>query len=424
MKNEKSLGLGWRMVAAALVCCLLQPVGVMAADITPGYTFASGEANVTHTKLNNSAAGTINPTFYSGKASAGTDPSTAFEVLLRDTTLDTFKRSTLSAAVFEHSALMNARVAKTSPVLFDSLLISDSAAGNAYKQMSWTNWMFAGAGAGVVSNDTRFPALRDGVASSVTLSNMIASAYVHGSPTNGDAFLVLAENYNGAIRKLTLKNMVTQSFPGTNWASQDMMLTYDGTRMRSMRGTNFIDGVIVTNTVPLTNDSLVVLQGSTLKKLFLNELRAFVNPRNIAFAANTNSADMTPNGAWLDVPGLTVTILPRSGSSMVLVTATLSVDVDTAPAHFKFVRGLGDVGVGIASSLRTKAGTSIDNASTTSVVMQWLDSCGPTNTTYKVQCFQATGGANHIYLGRSSADTDNVSNPRAVATLMAEEIYQ
>lgn len=39
----------------------------LAADITPGYTFTSGEKNITHTKLNDSASGTINTTFITGK---------------------------------------------------------------------------------------------------------------------------------------------------------------------------------------------------------------------------------------------------------------------------------------------------------------------------------------------------------------------
>lgn len=306
----KRISFGTRLMVAMVIALLVQPWGayrLMAADITPGYTFSSGEANVTHTKLNNSASGTINTTFYSGKSSAGADPNTAFELLVRDTSLDVFKRTTLAAGVFDHAALLNSRTAKTAPVVGDALLLADSAAGNAYKQMTWSNWFFSGAGTTAPTNETLFPALRGGAASSLSLSNMIGAAFAHDTPTNGDEFLVLTENHNRAVRKLSLKNLVTASWPGTNYSGTDQQLTYDGTRLRSMRGTNFIDGLTVTNTSPATNDAFMVLQGGALKKLFLNELKDLIAgdvvPRHYALimesnANNTAAQTLTAASGW------------------------------------------------------------------------------------------------------------------------------
>lgn len=61
-----------RGVACFLGAVLLASVYIavcLAADITPGYTFTSGEQNITHTKLNNAASGTIATSFFTGKTS-------------------------------------------------------------------------------------------------------------------------------------------------------------------------------------------------------------------------------------------------------------------------------------------------------------------------------------------------------------------
>jgi hypothetical protein len=428
----------WQRVwVTILIVLMMQPWGAyraFGADITPGYTFSSGEANVTHTKLNNSAAGTINTTFYSGKSSAGSDPSTAFELLLRDTSLDTFKRTTLAAGVFDHSALLNSRAAKTVPVIADTVLISDSAAGNAYKQMTWTNWMFAGAGTGTVTNDTRFPALRAGVAASLTLSNLIGAAFTHDTPTNGDSMLVLTENHNAAVRKMSLQTMITASWPGTNYSGTDMMLMHDGTRLRSMRGTNFIDGLTVTNTAPGTGDVFVVMQAGVLKKLFMNELRLVTGYQNIqqsTYTVTTNIAATSGNWSNVTTIGtstLSNAITPRATSSKILVRVVLQAASEggSENGYLRILRNGSAIGVGDTAGSRTSAGATIENTAANDAaacVYEWLDSPATiSEVTYNVQVGGVTG--NTIYINRDLTDADSAANGRFVSTLTLTEILQ
>lgn len=421
----------WQKLMAAVMCAvMLQPWGayrLMAADVTPGYTFTAGEANVTHTKLNNATAGTIATTFYSGKSAAGANMTPGNYTLLGlDSVSGTYRRATLDQWVFDHSALIADRSVSTAPLVGYTLLFNNA---GAYGQMSWTNWMFSGAGTGAITNDTRFPALRAGVASSLSLSNMIGAAFSHDTPTNGDEFLVLTENHNRAVRKLSLKNLVTASWPGTNYSGTDQMLTYDGTRLRSMRGTNFIDGLTVTNTAPLTNDALTVLQAGQLKKLFLNELRNFIGSNYVVQTVCTNATNIL-SGGWsnvVDTGGVTLsaTMTPRSTNSLVLVRVALMASSSGSAdnGYMRVLRGLAPIGVGAAGGSRIQAGASVPNlADAAAVVWEWLDNTGATNTTYTVQV-QAVSG-NQIYINRDSSDGNTAANGRYVSTLTLTEIFQ
>lgn len=403
----------WQWLAVVVVGAMT----AHAADITPGYTFSSGEANITHTKLNNAAAGTINTTFYSGKGSAGTDPNTAFTILIHNTTLDTFQKMPISS-LLDHSSLLSGRTASTSLAVDDLILIYDFSAG-AYRAISATNYFFGATETTAPTNETRIPVLAGGVLSSVTLSNLIAGATVNSAPTNNDRWLTLTAS--GAIKSLSAESFVKNQTAATNWGNYQSV-AWDGTRLRTAYETNKIDGLTSTNTSLLTNDVFVVMQAGQLKKLFLNELRQWISVRNVAFGALTNTATLNPAGSWVDVTSVMASITPRATASKVLVTVTLAVDIDTNPAHFRILRGSQEIGVGQGSGNRTQAGASIDNASTLSVAMQWLDSPATTSsTTYKVQAFQSSGT---VYINRSSSDADTTSNPRTVSTIMLEEIIQ
>lgn len=210
---------------------LLVPVVLLGADVTPGYTFTSGEANVTHTKLNNSAAGTINTTFYSTRASAGTDPDTAFVLLLHDTINNVFKRSTLAEAVHNHGALLTSRTEKTAPVAGDMLLLADSADANAYKKMSWAN-VFGGATAiTTVTNDDKLTLVRgrDTNAVSVTLSNVFAGVFNNTNAQGGDRTLTLSAGRG-----------VVGTWRSNEVAALDSMTNAAGTeRLRLLDGADF-----------------------------------------------------------------------------------------------------------------------------------------------------------------------------------------
>lgn len=319
--------------AAVVVLCavMLQPWGayrLMAADITPGYTFTSGEANVTHTKLNNSAAGTINTTFYSGKSSAGSDPTPAnYTFLGLDSVSGTFKRQTLDAWVFDHSALIADRTVKTVLLVGDTLLMNQ---GGAYYQVSGSNAFFGGTSYTTASNDTRLGGvLSGGAIGSLTLSNLLAGLTSHSLPTNGDVFMVLTEN-GKAVKALSLEAMVrnqTAATNATNWQS----LVWDGTRLRTTYETNRIAGLQLA--APTTNDQFAFLQSGILKKGTLQGVRTLlVDAWNNNYALLQHQTAPTTNGGGLtvgdwrgrqlntevdDVAGMAdlFTMIPRAGST-------------------------------------------------------------------------------------------------------------
>jgi hypothetical protein len=287
------------VLAGLLLGLACLPVVVLGADITPGYSFVSGEANVTHTKLNNAAAGTINTTFYSGKSSAGTDPNTAFQFLLRDTVNNVFKRTTLAEAVHDHTALLNSRTEKTTPVAGDYFLIADSAAGNAYKKVSATN-----------------------------LATLFA--------------------------------------------------TY----------------------VQLFEPQIVV---------------------GVATNGYTNNAA----SAWVDVTNITATITPRSASSRFLLRASLNIDVDGQPAHFRFMRDSTPIALGGPSlgGLSPQATKTVGDMDTTELTMEWLDAPATASAiTYKVQLLQS--GAALVYFNRDNASAPGTNTAQGVSTLVVQEVLR
>lgn len=242
-----TLNVGWRVVAAFLCAVFAGPWLVFAADVTPGYTFSSGEQNVTHTKLNNASAGTVNTTFYSSRAAAAADPSaSSYYLLLLDSGNNVFKKATLAAGIFDHTALLHGRTAKTAPVAGDYLLLADSEAGNAYKKVSVTSLLAGGAAMTSVTNDDRIPVLRarDTNQGTITWSNVFAGA-----------------------------------FPNTNAAGGDLSLNLSATRtlVSTFRSNEIAALPMVTN--QLGSDEFRVLRAGELKRIAVsNALSAFATP--------------------------------------------------------------------------------------------------------------------------------------------------
>jgi hypothetical protein len=202
---KTNLHWGWRVVAAFLCAVFAGPWLVRGADVTPGYTFASGEQNVTHTKLNNASAGTVNTTFYSSRAAAPADPSaTAYYLLLHDSGNNVFKKATLNAAIFDHTTLLNGRTAKTAPVAGDYVLIADSEAGNAYKKTTIANLAWGGSAVTSVTNNDRIPVLRavDTNIGTMTVTQLLSGWSAAGAIVTNDLLLLVSPT-NG-IRMLPL----------------------------------------------------------------------------------------------------------------------------------------------------------------------------------------------------------------------------
>lgn len=431
--NENGRAYFGALVFFALVALVALPLAmVLSADITPGYTFTSGEQNVTHTKLNNSASGSINTSFYSSKSSAGANPNTAFQILLRDTSLDVFKRSTLAEAVFDHSSFLAARTAKTTPVIADALLLEDSAAASALKRITVTNFLFGGASVTAPGNETRFPALRGGALGSIALTNLMAELAAHSLATNGDLLMTLTEN-GREVKQLSLQSLFTTYSAGTNYSGNHLIVSWDGTRLRANRATNLVDGLTVTNTVATTNDAFVTLQSGQLKKTFLDTLRTLMRVQNVVQSTYTGTTNIAgSSGNWSNVTAigtssLSNNITPSATSSKILVRLVMSACAagNSQPGTVRIMRDGSAIGTGDSDGAsRTEASASIPlSTDQQSVVFEWLDSPATTSAVkYNIEVKATTSTT--IYINRSSGDSNAENNARTVSSLTLTEVFQ
>lgn len=245
------------------------------ADITPGYTFVSGEKNVDHADLNALGAGTINTTFHTGKSSVSANPTPAStELMVYDSSALSFKKGTLAALVMDHTGLLSARSAKTVPVAADALLLSDSAASGAYKQITLANLLFgAAAHTAPVAGDLFAVYDITGTAvRRISLGNLITLAVAHTAPVTADELLV-REN-GGAVRKMTLGNLINGATALTVPAAGQFITIYDGA-YKKVDLAVLISGIATALTSPAGTELLQVNDGGTLKKITTANLKAY-----------------------------------------------------------------------------------------------------------------------------------------------------
>lgn len=393
-------------------------------DITPGYTFASAEQNVTHTKLNNAAAGTINYSFLNGKSSAGADPNTAFELLLGDTSLSTLKKTTVGA-LLDHTSLLSGRSAKTAPVAADATLIADSAAGNAYKQMTVANLLYGAAAIGALAADDLI-GIKDvsgGTVNRITIEELISLLSANTNPLPTASELMIREG-SGVLRRVSLTRLISEATQLTVPVGTFSIPIYDGAYKRVVL--NDLIHALTSKTTPGASDEVQIYDAGagTIKKSSLSELRTYLLQSNLNQAKVTNSFALNPAGSWTDVTGMSTAITPRATTSLVLVRAVITADIDTNNAHFKIVRGVTDIGLGDTDSAnRTECGGSmIASADYNQVVLEWLDSPATASAvTYKVQVLQSSGAVN---INRTSSDSNSADTPRTVSTLTVQEVFQ
>lgn len=418
------------LILFAVVALALIPLLLFGADITPGYTFTSGEANVTHTKLNNSAAGTINTTFYSGKSSAGSEPTPGnYTFLGLDSVSGLFKRQTLDVWVFDHPDLLADRTTLTTPSLSHTHFINN---GGSYAQISTTNLLYGGGNLTAIDRDVRFGAvLAGGSMTSLNLSNLFAGAVAHTAPTNGDTLLVLKENGRDVVG-MTLETLFRLQTLGTNFNGNHMFVTWDGTRLRNYYATGLVDSVTVTNSAPDTNAVFLVLQDGVLKKTFGAPWRDLMHRDSLSmtqtvYNVNTN---LNPGGNWTTITNLVASITPRSVNSKVLVRVVLTACAsgNSQPGMMRGLRTTGgDVPLGVGNSdgaLRTEASSPIVNATEpVSTVFEYLDTPAfASNVVYTAQVF-ATASTT-VYINQTASDAVNANNIRGVSTITLTEVYR
>lgn len=256
-----------RLWIVALLIALRFIAGpVHGADITPGYTFISGET-VTHTKLNNAASGTIGVTFYTG-ATANTAPTNAAVLLLYDPVSAAFRKSTLAQAVFSSGSLIAYQSTNTA-TSDDWFLFYDTSGGLNYKstvanlliplfsaQTLATN--VAGTDQLLFYNGTDY--YRAGASNLVT--NIAASAVsISGAPayttlTNLDQFLVY-DSVNGTNKKISAIGVFTNWPTETNVVGTDTIAIARSTNVNEVALSNLLAYIKSNSVVSFTGTNRV-----------------------------------------------------------------------------------------------------------------------------------------------------------------------
>lgn len=242
--------LRFTLLAVLLATCHLSH----ATDLTTGYSFSSGEQNVTHTKLNNAVnLATINPGFYTDK-SAVTSPSSSDLLLLYSQSEAGLRKITAGNFVLGNAALITGQSEDTSPSSADFLLTYDVSA-TALKKATALNLFFENAA--LIGSRTNwnepdgdnFYLGYNGDWNKTARSNLwyqfwnyrtsdFTNLTVHTTPTNSDA-LVLWDSLSGTNRQIPLINLLSNLAPAT-----------------SLGPTNVLAGVVGTNAATISLNTL------------------------------------------------------------------------------------------------------------------------------------------------------------------------
>lgn len=286
----------WMRILAVLVVAV---VGARGADITPGYTWSSGEL-VTHSTLNTFGAGSINTTFYSGKSSAGSNPNTAWQILLRDTSSDVFKRTTI-ADLFDHSGFLSGRVALTTPAEGDLWLVYDLSS-TTYKSLALSNLFNAAATTTIDGRSNKWVHLDTltGTLRTMNFGQLINAAPARAIIGDVDQFL-LTDSLTDQIHRSTFYNLINLSTTNTSAAGTDRIPISVGTTPTSFRNvqvSNIIAGASALTTVAGTEQAWV-LDGATPKRVAFSAVKTYAKDSYVLLRDEQSSG--TPGGGVTNV---------------------------------------------------------------------------------------------------------------------------
>jgi len=135
----------------------------------------------------------------------------------------------------------------------------------------------------------------------------------------------------------------------------------------------------------------------------------------------------TTSTSFVDVPGLSVTITPKSSSSKILILGSLSGNGqhNTWGLMPRLLRGSTAINVatGQGNRIQAMAMMEVAGGAFATVPIAFLDSPATTSaTTYKIQV--RVNSANTSHIGRGITDSDNTTYARSTQTLIAMEIAQ
>lgn len=242
-------------VAVLGVFCL-GLLSMIGSDINPGYTFSSGEKNVTHTKLNSLVdAATINSSFISGKSVA--TPVAADSFLFYSVSAGDFRRATYDTMLLGQTTLISSQTELNTPQTNDYVLVL-TAAGlfrkSSLNSLTWTN-------ADLIANRTNwdspnldttyFLAYDQGNYSKVLRSRLLTftNAVMHTAPTNNDALLIW-DSVAGTNKQITLARLITNAPAATVATNGDFLLGYSTNDAAVVKYTPLQLTRFVTSSVP------------------------------------------------------------------------------------------------------------------------------------------------------------------------------
>ena len=246
-----------------------------AGQITPGATWVDGE-RPSASKLNLFVTGaTINSTFFSTQT-ASTTPSTAYNILLLDTSGAAYYRSTLANAVFSHDSLVNGQTELTSFDTNDWFLAYDTSAA-ANVKVKGTNLFKADY---LINGRTETNA----PSATATFLAYDNSAYWKTSRSN---------LFNGAWVFLGGTNGFTNLSLHTTLTNVDRLLIFDGTAgtNKSVALTNLMVGGYASNTNKTNSDVFAYYNSASnaMAKMTLGDLKHHITNDNSAFSKSSNT---------------------------------------------------------------------------------------------------------------------------------------
>jgi hypothetical protein len=223
-----------RLAGLILAFQLFSFSAFQAADINKGYTFSSGEKNVTHTKLNNLVdLATINSSFITDKSVAA--PVSADSFLYYSASGAGLRRATYDTMFLSNTNLIGGQNESTTPSTNFYALLQDSAGlfwRSSLNSLVFTNNALIN---GRTNWDTPnftttyFLAYDQGAYSKVTRSNLFYQASTvltftnlatHTAPTNLDALLIW-DATAGTNRQTTLIGLQTNLPAATTFTNTD-----------------------------------------------------------------------------------------------------------------------------------------------------------------------------------------------------------
>lgn len=178
-------------------------------------------------------------------------------------------------------------------------------------------------------------------------------------------------------------------------------------------------------------DTLEIWNGSAWRTLAFSTATSG-SVLQVVSTTMTDTQTITATDTWTTITNCQATIVPKSSSSKIYISASLSYGgaINTYGAA-RFVRGSTAIAIGDAASTRARVTSPLntDNDSASgqaklgSATMEFLDSPATTSsTTYGIQVWNDSAVGGPLYINRTGSDLTNSFYFRGVSTITLMEI--